>query len=289
MRGSGPFDADEGFGQSYVSFYDLDLDQTTQFVDFEGERLFVQIFEPPSTVRGSAVVVHGYYDHTGIYGHLIRFLLQCGLRVVAYDQIGHGLSTGPRATIESFDRYVHSLEAVVDQVMPLLDRPRWLVGQSMGGSVAMDFLVRQHGAFDRTLLLAPLVRPAGWASSRIAYYATRPFIKSVPRGRVKNSDNPEFHALLRADPLQHDRVPVQWVTAMVRWRRRFEGYELIEGMRPVVIQGGLDETVDAPYNLSVIRRVFEIDLLEIPDARHHLVNESEEIRRRMWAFLDSHL
>lgn len=250
----------------------------------------MQRFEPTGTVEGSAIVVHGYYDHVGLYGHLIRYLLGRRLRVLAYDQQGHGLSTGRRATIGSFDRYTDDLAAFVDAHADTLAEPRWLVGQSMGASVILELLdtreARRANAFGPVVLFAPLVRPASWPLSRIAYAVGRHVVDEVPRKFAANTANPEFPALIQADPLQARTLPVEWVAAMLDWKGRFERREPTG--RPVfVLQGGRDGTVDGRYNVKVLKRRYEVTLLSMPEARHHLVNEAAGIRRRMWRFLDS--
>ncbi len=281
-RGQGSFEPADGFGPAYRRFFDLDLGQRFAWFEHGGQRLASQRFEPTGAVRGSAVVVHGYYDHIGLYGHLIRYLLGRGLRVFAYDQQGHGLSTGCRATIDSFDRYASALAAYVRTV----PEPRWILGQSMGASVILETLDSQLAPpLDRVLLLAPLVRPARWLAGRLSYAFGRHFLNRVERKFAANTDNPEFIQLVRSDPLQPDFLPVQWVAAMIDWKRRFEARA--PSCRPVaVIQGGRDGTVDAAYNLQALRRRYAVELLAIPEARHHLVNETEAIRSRMWRFLD---
>lgn len=286
MRGEGDYDPETGFGEDYRRFYDLDLGQRFFTVAHGEHRLAVQIFKPTSTPRGSAVVVHGYYDHVGLYGHLIRYLLGKDLVVLAYDQQGHGLSTGEAATIETFDEYVDALADVLDKTRRQLPGPHHAVAQSMGAAVLMEYLMRGDAqAFEQTVFLAPLVRPKGWPVNKLVYLLAKPFVKGVARGVGKNSEDPEFIALLKADPLQARVLSVRWVTAMVNWMERFETYGPID-IKPLVVQGGRDDTVDAEFNLSVLRGIFELELMEIPEARHHLVNETDQIRAQIWRFLD---
>ena len=289
MRGSGAYDPDTRFSADYRRFYDLDLGQRFFEVDAGGERLAAQLFEPEVEARGAAVVVHGYYDHVGLYGHLIRYLLARGLVVLAYDHQGHGLSTGDRATVDSFDRYVDGLEAVLDAASPELPAPCHALGQSMGGAVLTEYLMRPgRVAFDETVLFAPLVRPKAWRLARIAWLAARLFVTRVARGAPQNTEDRDFIAFLKRDPLQTWVLPMQWVGAMAAWTRRFEAYPR-NGRRVLVLQGGTDGTVDGPHNIAVLRRLFEVELLEIPEARHHLVNQTEPVRERMWRFLDQRL
>ncbi|MDE0451557.1 MAG: alpha/beta fold hydrolase [Gammaproteobacteria bacterium] len=289
MRGEGDYRPEWGFGDAYRRFYDLDLGQDYFLVCHGDHRLAAQVFEPAGPPRGSAVVVHGYYDHVGLYGHLIRYLLGTGRRVLAYDQQGHGLSTGAAATIESFDHYADAFETVLDIAQPHLCEPVCVVAQSMGAAVVMQYGKRPGSrTFEGTALLAPLVRPTNWRWNRFVYMVAKRTVASVGRGWVNNTENPEFIELLRRDPLQCRRLPVQWVTAMVEWMYRFETSEPLP-LRPLVVQGGRDMTVDGTYNIPVLQRIYDVELLEIPEARHHLVNETEAIRRQMWRFFDARL
>lgn len=301
MRGEGVFDPRAGFGEAYRRFYDLDLGQRFRTVPWRQGQLATQVFRPtagagngavPSPrgdAAGTALVVHGYYDHVGLYGHLIRHLIARGLTVLAYDQPGHGLSSGERATIASFDAYVEALDAVLAAHGDGLPQPLVALGQSMGGAVLMERLMRPApAAFAATVLFAPLVRPKGWAWARVALPLARPFLKDIRRGAPRNTEDEAFLAFLRKDPLQAWTLPLQWATAMAAWMQRFEAYPSTR-RRVIVIQGGRDGTVDAPHNLAVLRRLFDIDVLEIPAARHHLVNETEAVRERIWAFLDERL
>lgn len=249
-----------------------------------GQRIVAQHFGRAAP-RGSVVVCHGYYDHVGLYGHLIGFLLEAGYDVLAFDQPGHGLSSGPRATIGSFDEYVAALADTLTAVAETLVKPWHIVGQSMGGAVTMEYLV-QHGTrdFARVALLAPLIRPANWGRSRIVYEIARRTITERPRVLTPNAENPEFLELLAIDPLSPRTLPVAWVTAMVAWMNRFERYGELP-FKPLVVQGHADQTVGWKRNLRTLRRMTEPEVLEIPAARHHLVNESEDIRRQMFEWL----
>ena len=284
-RGKTAFDPKEGFGPDYRAFFDIDLGQRFEWLEHDGVRLAVQRFAPPAKACGDVVLVHGYYDHVGLYGHAIRYLLGRGFRVYAYDQEGHGLSSGKAASITHFARYASALGAFLETV-PAGTGRRWIFGQSMGGSVILEYLDHHPEAdFDRVVLLAPLVRPWQWRWNRLVWLASRSFVRSVPRTFTANTENPEFAALLRADPLQAQTLPVAWVTAMANWLREFEARGPTN-RQLTVIQGGRDRTVDAAHNLAVMRRRYDVEVLDLPTARHHLVNESDAIRAEIWRYLD---
>lgn len=242
----------------------------------------------PQDATGSALVIHGYYDHVGLYRHLIRFLLDRKLAVVSFDLPGHGLSSGAPATIDTFDHYVDAFDASLAALQAHLPKPLHLFGQSTGGAIAMEWLLRNRvdartSPFEKVVLLAPLVRPYLWAVNRIVYEVARRTITERPRTFTSNADDREFIEFLRdRDPLQARTLPVQWVTAMQAWRKRFERYPGTN-VSPLVIQGHADRTVDRKYNMKVIERLFEPRVFYIPEAKHHLVNESAAVRDLMFA------
>ena len=287
----------------YYSFYNLDfpaklpgLVHSIGWLTSGEHRIAVQRFAHPNPA-GTAVVCHGYYDHVGLYGYLIEFLLDLKLTVVIFDQPGHGLSSGPRASIQSFDDYVQVLTDVMVHYQASEPGPWYLIGQSMGGAIAMEYLARQEEpgpetghtpGFREVVLLAPLIRPANWRTARLAYLLAKYTIKERPRDITKNAENPEFLNLMRRDPLAPMVLPVQWVTAMVEWMKRFEARSTLP-FEPLVIQGHADETVDWQHNMRLLAEKTSPRVLTIPAARHHLVNESEAIRAQIFDWLAPHL
>ncbi|MCQ4051808.1 alpha/beta hydrolase, partial [Klebsiella pneumoniae] len=58
----------------------------------------------------------------------------------------------------------------------------------------------------------------------------------------------------------------------------------------LIIQGEADMTVDWQYNLPILQRKFpSAEVLRLPEARHHLVNEREELRQAYFDFLRERL
>ncbi|MDR5893973.1 alpha/beta hydrolase [Halomonas mongoliensis] len=260
------------------------------YVDAQGFRLWTQVWSPAEPV-GTAFVVHGYFDHLGLYRHLLERLLERRWRVVLWDLPGHGLSSGARASIKDFADYGGCLEALQTHLQQeeLAPRP-WLgVGQSTGAAIlATDALTRGEDSHWAGLaLLAPLVRPWGWRQASWLHLLAGPFLSSVPRKFRPNSTDEEFAAFLRdKDPLQADRVAVDWVSAMRRWMPRLLALPP-NPVRTLILQGEQDLTVDWEWNLGVLAHKFpNAEIHRHPEARHHLVNEAEPIRLALFESLD---
>ncbi|HWD34479.1 MAG TPA: alpha/beta hydrolase [Pseudomonas sp.] len=285
--------------QAYQRYYGLDLparkDSPQRWLGrFEaaGFELVGQVWLPAAPVA-TLVLLHGFYDHMGLYRHVVDWALDQDYAVIACDLPGHGLSSGERASIDDFGAYQQVLQALFEQGRALeLPQPWHLCGQSTGGAIVIDHVLHegvQSPAQGEVILLAPLVRPRAWRWSKLSYHLLRPFVKGIERRFSANSNDPTFLPFLQADPLQPRRLPTAWVGALVDWVKRIEAAP-VSARRPLIIQGESDMTVDWPHNLRVLREKFAApEILLIPEARHHLANELPAIRQRYFDFIDQRL
>lgn len=284
--------------QAYQRYYGLDLPQHGAVqrrlgcFHCAGLELVAQLWLPPQP-QATLILLHGYYDHTGLYRHVIDWALGLNLAVLTCDLPGHGLSAGARASIDDFATYQQTLQALFAEAASLdLPQPWHLCGQSTGGAILLDYLLLgeprpEPGA---TILLAPLVRPRAWGLSKLSYHLLGPFKTEIPRRFSENSTDAEFLDFLQhRDPLQPRTLPTAWVGALARWIPRIEKAPR-SVQQPLVVQGEDDMTVDWRHNLQVLQDKFDRpDILRLQGARHHLVNEREALRRQYFAFLSERL
>lgn len=231
--------------------------------------------------KGTVMILHGYFDHVGLFGHLIRYLLARRYAVVAFDLPGHGLSNGERASIESFDHYVEVLDAVASKARSNLPAPLSAIGQSTGGAILLKRILEEGGQqFDKVTLLAPLVEPTLWWLNRLVYTLTRRLKTVIPRKFLSNSSDSDFLDFLVArDPLQSRFVPVLWIGAMKQWVKECRSARASD--YPVtILQGNQDTTLSWRINLRILRRRFPRGNFHIiPGARHHMANEMPALRQ----------
>ena len=242
----------------------------------------------PVDARGTVVVVHGYLDHTGLFRNLIAELLNRQFAVVCFDLIGHGLSSGEPAYIDNYCEYVHQLDAVVNAASKFYPAPLHGIGQSTGGAVLLKQLLEQgnseHYPFASLNLLAPLGRPKLWALNRWVFKFTGPFRKTIKRVFRKNSHDQAFLDFLRCvDPFQPERLPKAWIGAMAQWVEEIEAHPG-SGFPINIIQGDKDGTLDWRHNIKLFEKKFpQMRLSIIQGAGHHLVNEREDLRKKVFA------
>ena len=157
----------------YLQFYQLPLATPNLKLTAgttEDHQTVIMSWEPTKSL-GTVIIVHGYMDHTGLYGHLIRHLLGRQLTVVCLDLKGHGLSSGAACSITDFGDYVAQVQSVITLCQAHFAGPLHGIGQSMGGSVLMKHCLNQstHNAYPFTslTLLAPLLQPADWKKTAV--------------------------------------------------------------------------------------------------------------------------
>ena len=271
--------------QDYCRYYSIDFSDRFGQANYRAGavesgpyRLAVNHWHSVGATR-NLVLLHGYSDHSGLFGHLIAYGLATNCNVLIFDLPGHGLSTGEPAAIDTFREYAVALADVL-QAVALPQLPTWTMAQSTGCSVLMEFARHYDWPFQATVLLAPLLRPAGWQQLRLARWLLKPFAHSIPRTFNRNSSDEAFLDFIRQDPLQPSRFPLTWIGALSDW---LAGLPLVDlGVGPaLVLQGDQDGTVDWRYNTQQIVKLFPgSDIRYLQGAGHQLANESEAIRSK---------
>nr|MDT0252700.1 alpha/beta hydrolase [Endozoicomonas sp.] len=282
---------------TYFQYYGIDLENSIPdvrhhlgYINSNDYRIACHLYINPEA-RGSVFLLHGYYDHVGLFGHIIRFFLEQGYNVLAYDLPGHGLSSGEPATIEDFERYRMVLEDVMSYCQSILPKPWLAYGQSTGCAIITELLnhhTRRNKPlpFEQVILSAPLVRPWLWKLGRLQFYLVRHFIRQIPRKFTDNCRDKSFLNKAHNDPLAPGVLPTQWVSALDRWIRRIESSEVQIPLSPLILQGTDDTTVDGQYNIRILGRLYQSpEVLWLEGARHHLPNELQETREHYMQWL----
>ena len=286
---------------AYFKFYDIDIENQTAgvkhrlgYINSCGYRIACHFYQQ-AEVKGTVFLLHGYYDHVGLFSHIIRFYLQQGYAVLAYDLPGHGLSSGKEATIADFAIYRLILQDLVRYCEPMLPKPWLAYGQSTGCAIITDYLSHQAEnknslSFDDVVLSAPLIRPWLWRLSRIQLYLARPFIRQLPRKFTNNSRDQAFLNKAHNDPLAPGVLPTQWVTALDRWIRKIEASKTQVPISPLILQGTDDTTVDGQYNIKRLHKLYNSPkVLWLEGAKHHLPNELTETRNHYMQWLQENM
>jgi len=285
----------EGIGY-YFDYYGLASEKYVEGVahsfgtfESEGFTIAAHIYVPENA-KGTVVVMHGYLNHCGQLKYAIRHLLESGYAVCAYDMPGHGLSTGKDAWMDNFDRYAQVMQDFKAIVAERCPGPYNVMAFSHGAcAVIQTHLEGKEDFFEKTILIAPLVRPVHWKHAQFSYRLYWAFRDSVPRIVSKNSSDKEFLDFNRfRDFLHKQRVPLIWVRALEKWNEKVHTLDAT-GSKMLVIQGDKDSTVDWKYNTKFLAGKFDTKEIILKNGKHELLNETAEIKNRVFDEINSYL
>jgi len=194
-----------------------------------GARLYRQSWKPRDAadasklapVRAALLVVHGFGEHSGRYSELAGRLVARGYAVYAYDRRGHGRSDGRRGDVSDWSDYLDEIEAMFAHVVGECgERPIFLLGQSMGGLIVLDYALAHRSRIagviaSGTVLARPNVGAWRWCVARFLKHA-------LPGLRISAGVNPDdlsrdadAVAEYIRDPLVHNRGTPRLAMAML--------------------------------------------------------------------------
>lgn len=230
---------------------------------------------------GPAVfLIHGWACSAFSYRHTMPALATAGFRALSMDLRGHGQSDKPRG----FDPY--RLDAFVADIVETLDALELsrtsLIGQSLGGAIAMRVALAQPERIERLALispvglgrvrLAPLARPLPRQLAPVLpHLASRGLFGAVlrlaygPRAAVAEREVDEYWAPTR------DPAFVQALYAMLQeidWKPLTE-QRLRALCQPTLLICGTRDVVIPPRSLARYTRYLRnLETVLIPNAGH---------------------
>ncbi|AQK97583.1 alpha/beta-Hydrolases superfamily protein [Zea mays] len=115
-----------------------------------------------TATKAALFFCHGYGDTcTFFFEGIAKRIAAAGYAVYAMDYPGFGMSYGLHGYIASFDGMVdHVIEqyARIRGMKEVCELPHFLLGQSMGGAVALKVHLKQQQEWDGVLLVAPMCK-----------------------------------------------------------------------------------------------------------------------------------
>ena len=173
----------------------------------DGATLPLSNWQPHGTPRAVVLALHGFNDYRNAFAEVGSFLATRDIAIYAYDQRSFGATAQPGIWpgSELLAEDVRTVAALLREAHP--GRPLYLLGESMGGALAMSVLAETPGVADGTLLVAaavwgretmnPLQRGALWLLAH-----SFPGMQLSGRGLdITASDNRAILRALHDDPL----------------------------------------------------------------------------------------
>jgi acylglycerol lipase len=245
----------------------------------DGVELLVRRWAAATEPWAFVLLVHGIAEHSGRYEHVGTQLAAAGLDASAYDQRGFGASDGRRAFVESWGVVHDDLEGQLAAVRSRAGgRPVVIYGHSLGGLIALGYVLTDRPKPDALVLSAPAIQAAIPAWKRTV---AKVLSRVAPNVEIKNafdgadlSRDPAIAAAYFADPLNCHRTTTRFAAAALGEQTRVQATLGSLSVLTLVIHGGGDRIV--PVDISEpLDTVAGVTRRTYPGHRHELHNEPD--------------
>ena len=236
---------------------------------------------------GVVIVVHGLGDHGGRYEALAENIVAHDWSLFVFDLPGHGLSPGDRGRVDSFDGLLADIawarQTVCDRLQNL---PQVLLGHSMGGTLAVNYVLRRSELTPQLdhlaglilcapMLLSPFPPPrphifAAWLTGRLL-----PWIRvSRPVDVEALTSDPVQASAIREDPLMHSQITIYLATQLLSQGRWALDHAREIDVPTLIMHGGDDQLIDTSACEHLpIRIGSSATLVRWPELRHDLFHD----------------
>jgi alpha-beta hydrolase superfamily lysophospholipase len=223
------------------------------------------------------LLVHGLGEHSGRYEHVGLQLAGAGVDAHAYDQRGFGASGGARASVERWSQLHDDLEQRVAALRSIAQaRPLVVFGHSLGGLVALGYVLDGRARPDLLVLSAPAIGASIPLWQRLLVGGLRRAVPGLLLANRLDTETLSSDAGVRAryvsDPLNQHKSTVRFAHAAFAEQRRVAAALDRLALPTLVVHGAEDRLVPAHTSAvfddreGVTRRVY-------PNTRHEVHNE----------------
>jgi len=254
---------------------------------FKGVRnahIYYQAWLPEGNVRAVLLIVHGLGEHCGRYMNAVNHFVPLGYAVYGLDHIGHGKSEGTREFVERFEDYTNTLTIYYNMVKGWqTDKPIFLLAHSMGGLIALSYLLDHQADFTGAVVSAPLIKVSDSISQATVIMAKilsalTPKVGLLALDATGISRDPEVVRAYANDPLVfHGKTPARLAAESLKAMLRVTAEAGRISLPFIVVQGGEDRLVDPAGAQMLYDRASSVDkTIRAYDGLYHEVfNEPE--------------
>jgi alpha-beta hydrolase superfamily lysophospholipase len=167
---------------------------------------------------------HGFGEHAHSYDGLMERLAGAGYACAIFNQRGHGqLRPNERGVISGYDAFLDDVARVTAQVRERFPGvPLALYGHSMGGNIAINYLIRRGASdFVCAVLESPwlgLYAPPNALLTRVVKLLSRVAPNFAIQTKLEKkaiTGDPEKEAALNADSLYHNRISMRMLAGIL--------------------------------------------------------------------------
>jgi len=257
----------------------------------DGIDIFAHVWKPDDDIKACITLVHGFGEHCLRYTPYLKYFTGSGIAVLGFDLRGHGQSEGKRGVITSYDTLMDDIGIAVTKTKEQFPGvPHFIYGHSMGGNLALNYLIRRKPELKGGIIGSPwlvLANDPGFIIKAVASFLKRIFPNITLDSKLENdymsTDKSEVEKY-RNDPLNHSRISFRLFSEITRtglWAVANTGKLKI----PVLLMHGNADKITSfqASKLAAMNSNGMIEFVEWEDRYHELHNETnrEEVAEKV--------
>jgi alpha-beta hydrolase superfamily lysophospholipase len=189
------------------------------FPGFGGLNLFGW-YRPAEKPAAVLMIVHGIGEHSLRYAGMAEYFAGRGISVMSWDLRGHGRSEGKRGLVLNWEEFREDTRAACNDVYRRSqDRPLYIFGHSLGGTITLDFVQSAVPAPAGLIVSAPALGTPGispvllFIAGILSSVTPRLIMNTGLDSDLLSRDEQECRKY-REDPLVHGKACVRLSTEL---------------------------------------------------------------------------
>jgi len=163
--------------------------------------------------KATVIIVHGMGEHLKRYYHVAKKFTDNNFNVIAYDNFGHGKTSGKRGHNPNFEALLDVIEFNINKAVEISENlPVFLYGHSMGGNLVINYTIRKNHNLKGVIATSPFLKlafePPAWKMS--LGKILQKIAPSITLGNELNANHISRDSkqveLYKTDPLVHDKI-----------------------------------------------------------------------------------
>lgn len=257
--------------------------RTWEWEPSTGQISFAQQLIPDRPFQASILLIHGFGEHTSRYDHFAEFYASQDIQVLGFDLHGHGRSGGARGHIPTSTTYFDEIDQFLINVNDQIEnKPLFIYGHSMGGMIALSYVMQRNSNFAGVITTSPLIdtaKPMDAFTKKLAKFMDKILPKfSLDSGLDRSflSKDKTVVAAYNADPLIFGKTSTRLGSFMIDQadylRQNASQFPL-----PLLMMVGSEEKIVNKSEIDQFMTKVPIGTYKVWDGLYHeLHNEPEK-------------
>lgn len=263
------------------------LKNNTYFLESldKSRQLFYQVFENINEKpKATLLITHGLGEHSEAYMNLIKQVCEkLPIRVLAWDMVGHGKSSGQRGYIGDINWLTEDFSNILKNAKKMFKTdPLFLLSHSLGGLIHLyseqKNLIEPNtisGAILSNPCTALNFTPPKWKTLGADFLT-----KIAPRVTLGNEINPEqlskdpsYLKEFKEDPLRHSKISPRLYLGMLDLMKQLN-FRPSQNFKTLALLSPKDSVCDALKANSYLKSSSKVVFFE--KSGHELLNDIEK-------------